>query len=351
MFDSVNIFEQDIQSQPNSMRQALKFYSEQKYFVRMQKLGQQKFDKIILTGMGSSYAASINAGAILRNAGFNAVVEVTSDLLHYHLETITEDTLLIMVSQSGVSGEAVDLCSRIPASVHILAVTNEPESALAKRGQDVLLMHVDSEITVSTRTYLASQILMYMVAKAMTGADEAQVMDDLARSVDYLEESLQSFPEMREKIYNHIGIPDYLPLLGRGWNYTTSDAGALFIREVAKYPSISFESAQFRHGPIEMVCPGFAAMVFTPDGLCEDLQDRITTEIALHGGKVVVIAGEHAKVTQSDRVLVIRQKYVSQELAPIVNILAIQAFADYVSRARGYDVSVFRCGAKVTDVQ
>ena len=66
------------------------------------------------------------------------------------------------------------------------------------------------------------------------------------------------------------------------------------------------------------------------------------------GGKVVAVAEEGVQFKEIPGQLVIRQRYVSQELAPLVNIVPVQAFIDYIALAKGHDSGSFRCGSKVT---
>lgn len=341
-------FAKDVRQQPESMRQALAFYEEEQVFEKVRRLAQKQYDKIVMTGMGSSYAACMNAGAILRNAGFNAFTEVSSDLLHYHTEMLTENTLLVLVSQSGQSGEILDLCAAAPASATVVAVTNDPTCALAKHAELTLVMHVTPEDIVSTRSYLASQILMLLFARAFTGAAEEETLQDLRQSLVYLSEAVDDFDEMQQQMREYMGVPAYINLIARGWSVATAEGGALFIKEGAKMPSIAFEAAQFRHGPIELVTEGFAALVFIPKGRCEEMQLRIAEEICQYGGKVVVVAEEGVELPRLSAMTVIRQHYVSQELAPLVNIVPVQAFIDYVSKDSGIDSGSFRCGSKVT---
>lgn len=351
MLNTKNAFETDVELQPESIAEALRFYEAQSYFEQIRDLAENRYDRIVLTGMGSSYAACINAGAMLRSAGLNVFTEVTSDLVHYHRGMITENTLLVMVSQSGHSGEIVELCESISETLPVVAVTNDGECALAKRAQLTLLMNVAPEQIVSTRTYVASQMLMYLFAKAFLGEPKDKVIGQLKESIAYLSKAVEEFSAVQDKMRAHIGVPSYVSLIGRGWSYATAEAGALFIKEGAKSPSIAFEAAQFRHGPIELVSEGFAALLFIPKGQCEQMQCRIAEEICSHGGKVVAVVEKGVELPRHPGILPIRQNYVSQELAVLVNIVAVQAYINYISKDCGYDSGSFRCGSKVTDIQ
>ena len=69
--------------------------------------------KILFTGIGSSYSSCINIARELENKGFNVSLKVASDLVYYEMESITKDTLVVAVSQSGESGEIVSLIERL----------------------------------------------------------------------------------------------------------------------------------------------------------------------------------------------------------------------------------------------
>lgn len=109
---------------------------------------------------------------------------------------LTEDTLLVMVYQSGQSGEITELCSLLPEAQPMIAVTNNGDCALAKRASLVLLMHVAPEDIVSTRSYLSSQILMYLFAQAYLGAEKEKLLEDLRHSLVYLGQAVDAFDEI-----------------------------------------------------------------------------------------------------------------------------------------------------------
>ena len=62
------------------------------------------FDRIMLTGMGSSYHALHPLQIRLSNAGRFVQMIETSELLSYYPETLGKRTLTVAVSQSGAPG-------------------------------------------------------------------------------------------------------------------------------------------------------------------------------------------------------------------------------------------------------
>ncbi|MDR0448114.1 MAG: SIS domain-containing protein, partial [Treponema sp.] len=288
----MNVYEKDIYSQPDDMRHALKSYLDNDYTGILTELKKRPFDKIIFTGMGSSLCACFNTVTILRNHGFHCYSIAASQLLHYELASVTANTLVVMVSQSGGSGEIVELVKKLKGKCHILGICNDPESPLGQGSNTLLNLYVTPEQAVSTRTYLAPIMLNYIFTRVFTDTLTEKSFSVIEEVLAALEESVKNFESMSSEIENFLQLPPYISLIGRGYSLSTVNAGALFIKEVAKYPSIAFDAGQFRHGPYEMLGKDFSCFIFAPkDAGCE-MQFRLARDIAAKGGKVVLVTDQ-----------------------------------------------------------
>lgn len=346
----MNIYEKDIFSQSDDIRAALQFYEDARYGEKIQALSKTKFDKIFLTGMGSSYSACFNANTILRNHGLPSTVIPSSQLLHFELPSISSDSLLVIVSQSGRSGEIVELVEKLAVPCKVVALTNDEESPLGRRADLLLNLHVKPEQAVSTRTYLAPLVLMHLFAAAYIGEYDDEVVSDLKLSLSYLNESVSEFEKISHDLESFLGFPPYVSLIGRGYSMCTVDAGALFLKEVSKYPSIPFDAGQFRHGPFEMIGPDFTAILFAAEGTGFKNQVQLAKDIAAKGSKVIVIT-DNMDVRNEDNIMVIHQNYVSPELACVGNILPVQCLGNYIAKKKGLNVGEFLYSNKITTVQ
>lgn len=346
----MNIYEKDIFTQADDIRAALQFYADSHYGEKIRTLSETKYSKIILTGMGSSYSACFNANTILRNQGLPSTVIAASQLVHYELPSIDADTLLVMVSQSGRSGEIVELIEKLTVPCKVVGLTNDEESPLGRRADMLLNLHVKPEQAVSTRTYLAPIVLMHIFAAAYIGEYDDELVSDLKLSLSHLEESVSEFEDISKKLESFLGFPPYVSLIGRGYSMCTVDAGALFLKEVSKYPSIPFDAGQFRHGPFEMIGPDFTAVFFASEGVGFENQIRLAKDVAAKGSKAIIIT-DNDDIGSEDNILVIHQKYVSPELACIVNILPVQCLGNYIAKKKGLNVGEFLYSNKVTTVQ
>lgn len=343
-----NVFLSDILDQPNAMRKAMDFYKH--YSEQMEQIRTLKPRQVLFTGMGSSHYCSQGAVIALNQGGIPARMESASEILHYEWGTVSANTLLVLTSQSGESGEIVDILNRLPVDQKIIGITNDPTSSLGRRADICLNMHVAPELAVSTRTYLASLILSDMVASALLGEDHLTSLHCFTRTVDALEYFLKDHARMQEQIAQFLNHPSSICYIGRGYGRATAECGALFTRETAKYPALGFDSGEFRHGPYEMVDENFCAMVFAPSGVGLQLQKNLTEAIISHQGRVVFVTDTDT-CFDSDRVLVLRHTAVDERYAPLVQILCPQLFANDMAIHRGFAPGVFRQSSKITTAQ
>lgn len=343
-----NVFLTDVLNQPEAMANAMAVYEN--YGPQMAQIAALHPRQVLFTGMGSSHWCSQGAVIALNRGGIPARMESASEILHYEGDAITSDTLLVLTSQSGESGEIVDILKNLPREQTVIGITNNPDSSLGRRADICLQMRVAPELAVSTRTYLASLVLSDMVAAALLGEDFRNSLAQFSAAADVLADYLKNHNRMQEQIMGLFGCPSSVCYIGRGFGRATAECGGLFTRETAKYPALSFDSGEFRHGPFEMVDDTFCCMVFAPEGVGLQMQKNLTEAIASHGGRVVFVTDSDAAF-DSDRVLVLRHGNLNERYAPLVQIAAPQLFANAMAIHRGFAPGVFRQSSKITTVQ
>ena len=74
-----------------------------------------------------------------------------------------------------------------------------------------------------------------------------------------------------------------LALLGRGCARAAAEMGALTLKEAARLPAESLQTAQFRHGPLELAGPQLAAMVFATEPRTRHLDLGLAGELVAAG--------------------------------------------------------------------
>ncbi len=338
---------EDVCAQAAELKAALKRYEEAGILKEIEKAGQAAFGKLIFSGMGSSHFCAIGAGIYLKQHGVDNQVISTGELLYYEKECLTKDTLLVLVSQSGESAETVRLIEKLPKDRMVVAVTNDENSTLAKRGQIVLPLYVRKEEAVTTRTYLASVCLTMLLAAQFSGEGTADMLTALYGAAEVLERALAEPEKLTDRLKPFLENCTAPAVLGRGYSLGSVQAGALFLREIVKIPAMAFDEAEFKHGPLEMAEPGFRAVIFAPSGPGAKMNIAMAESIVEKGGMAVLITDEAGAVKERAGLFVIRLETVDEYLAPLCQIVPVQLLADCLAKRKGITAGKFRWGSKI----
>lgn len=178
-------YEIDIQGQPN----ALRAFAASSLPNGFPDLDTDDFDRIVLTGMGSSHFAAHRAWSSLVRDGREAWWVSTAQLLDMQ-ELITGDSLLWVTSQSGESGEVVALLDALDSAKRprtVLATTNNPASRLAIAADIVVSLESGEEASVSTKTYVTTLAAHERILGWLGHREDAQVVDRILAVADELE--------------------------------------------------------------------------------------------------------------------------------------------------------------------
>jgi len=342
----MSIFMQDILSQVNHAENALNYYFSSECLNILDKVSKRNYSKIIFTGMGSSNYANISASLFLNENKINSIVMSAGQFLHYSLNIVDNKTLLILVSQSGESAEITNLLYKIGDKANVLGITNNPESTLARIAKYSLLLQVENEVSVTSRTYITTLIVTHLLAKYLVHNEK----DCRAEFIGALE-SLKLFLKDYKNRLNDIDIllkdVKFICCIGRGPSYASAMIGGLYLKEASKFPSEGMDSAEFRHGAIEIVGENFGAIVFAPKGRTSALSLKIASDIAIKGGKVILMTDQE-RVIKSENITVFKYKYVDEYLAPIVEVAGIQLLCLIAAKKIGVTPGEFRWISKVT---
>lgn len=102
--------------------------------------------KVILTGVGKSGHVARKIASTLASTGTPAHFLHPSEALHGDLGVIDRGDVVIAVSNSGESGEVISLIPYLKMlGIPLIAITNRPDSTLAKYSDVHLFLNVDKE--------------------------------------------------------------------------------------------------------------------------------------------------------------------------------------------------------------
>jgi glucosamine--fructose-6-phosphate aminotransferase (isomerizing) len=310
------------------------------------QLLSRPWERIVLTGMGSSHYVALPTWRALVGTGRASWAVDTGDLLESP-GLLTSDTLLIATSQSGASGEMVELLDRVGETSDarvgaVVGITAAEESPLATRSTAFIALRSGAEATVSTKSYLNSLVVHHQLIDVFRGSDTTQevlegVVDDVA---DVLESDNVS--GIGEQVLQ--GPRPRTAAIGKGDSAATALYAALITKESSKVPLEGFVGGEFRHGPYELAGPGLTAFLYAAGAPARDTTlPTLAKDLVVSGAPVYAIGG-----SSMPGVHLLRVPTGSHLSALACSAVVAQQVAVSLARANNVVPGDFIFGSKVT---
>ena len=239
-------FMQEVMEQAERLRA---FCAEKDILDALQGLELAAFERVVFTGMGSSYAASYLAAMRANELGVNAVA-MEPDTLQYSFPVLwNEKTLVVAISQSGNSRETVAIAREVP-SCRLIAIVNQEENKLAALTPHRVLLHAGYEQHTASKTYTNSIAAAYRVAEWLGGAKES-VLKDADALCDTMQQMLDDWERAGEKLSAFFEDAKAITLMGGGTSFATAFQTDYVLAEMDRLFTKAMTPAQFFHGMIE----------------------------------------------------------------------------------------------------
>jgi len=303
-----------------------------------------RFQRIVLTGMGSSFHALHPLHLRLVERGISSLRVETSELLYYMPALLAPDSLLVVVSQSGESVEVIRLLEAARNKAPVVGVTNTASSPLARESQFVVETRAGGEATVSTKTYVASLAALEWLGAVLTGTGGSQVLSLFRSGCAAMAEYLSGWISHVESLAPVLEGVEHIFLAGRGRSLASAATGGLVLKEATHFHAEGMSSAAFRHGPLEMVRPGVMVCLFAGEPQTVDLNRRLAADISSAGGQVAWI-GADADLAA------FRVTAQAAETLPLMEILPIQMLSLALAIRDGREPGAFVRLSKVTTIE
>jgi glucosamine--fructose-6-phosphate aminotransferase (isomerizing) len=341
----MNPYISDILSQPSALKEALSRFQPSSLEPVVKRLKAGDFDRILISGMGSSHNAAYPALIELSRQPLPVQLVNAAELLHSFSEIIKPRTLLWLNSQSGRSAELLHLLERIklapPAS--LMAFVNDSSSPLAEGADLSVPIHAGPEATVSTKTYVNMLAINLLAAIHLGGGDVRPVISEMHSVSDAMESYLSGWESRVQELDLLLGDFDQLFLIGRGASMGAAWNGSLINKEAARSAFEGIHAAEFRHGPLELAGPGFAALILAGMGEGFRLNHDLAMEIISYGGKVIWL--DPVKDPEIPTFLLPQAGGLAR---PLVEILPMQLLTLVMAGRKGLQAGHFRHIGKVT---
>ncbi|MDQ3937092.1 MAG: SIS domain-containing protein [Chloroflexota bacterium] len=302
----------------------------------------------LIAARGSSDHAALYAQYLFGVRNHLAVALATPSIFTlYAARPRLTDALVLAISQSGRSPDIVAVVEEARRQgAPTIAITNDAASPLAGAAADVVELHAGPErATAATKTYTGQLLVAAMLSLALEpgGTDEQHEL----RSVPQLmEEALAAEQSVQAVAAGHAERSRGI-VLGRGYEYATAREWALKLQELAQLPALPFSAADFEHGPLALIEPGFPILALAPAGPTLDAQLPLLRRLREEHDARLLVVSDSADARELDEGLTLPAA-VPSWLSPLISILPGQLYAYHLTRGRGLDPEVPRSISKVT---
>jgi glucosamine--fructose-6-phosphate aminotransferase (isomerizing) len=252
---------------------------------------------------------------------------------------------VIGISQSGAAPDVIAVIEEASRQGMVtVAVTNDPESRLAHAAELLMPLGAGPERSVpASKTYMASLLALALISQALDPdpsfeAALGQVPPALAAALEQDDELDRLVPAL---------LGPRAIVLGRGFNLSTAEEIALKLTETSYVLARAWSVADFEHGPIAVVEPGFPVVLVDGRGQVSADMESIGQRLAGQGCRVIRLLDGMGEPGDPEATVTI-DSGLPEELTPLTLGVLGQLLAHRVALARGVDPDRPRAQNKVT---
>jgi glutamine---fructose-6-phosphate transaminase (isomerizing) len=225
----------------------------------------------------------------------------------------------------------------------VVTVTNGLSNSLAGMADIALDTAAGEELGPSTMTFAGTLVLLRALARALGGNDadpEAEVR--AAASVERLTAGAEA---AAGAIGAWLGDRRSLVIVSRGHGRPAAEMGALTLKEAARFAAESMQTAQFRHGPLELASEALAAIVIAVERATLEIDLGLAAELTAAGAAVMVVSADGSGPPGA---YTVATGELSPGLVSAAAIVPTQLLSWQMATDRGYDPGTYAVAHKVT---
>jgi len=340
------LLEREIHEQPDALRRLLGAASGT---VKTIADAIREFDPafVVIAARGTSENSARYAQYLLGiEARLPVVLATPSVHTLYGANPKMERALVIGISQSGQSEDVRMVIRDARAQGALtLGITNDPASPLGQEAEHHLYQHAgDEESVAATKTYTTQLAAISMLTHTLTG--NADALEQTALLPDWVQDTLAMNEDMAQSVQRYRYM-ERIAVIGRGLNYTSAYEVALKIKELCSITGEEYSEADFLHGPIAIVGPGFPVLSIAPSGKTLPAMLGLLKKLQERRAECLVISDDQTAKRYGVRAFPLPSG-MPEWASPVCAVIPGQLFAFRLAEARGVAVDQPHGLSKVT---
>jgi len=326
----------------------------------------RSFTSIKIAACGTSWHAGL-AGKYMLEKLVRIPVEVDyASEFRYRDPVLTENDLLIVISQSGETADTIAAMREAKQQgCKVLAVCNVQGSMITREADGTILTHAGPEIGVaSTKAFTAQMIALYLFSMYLgelrgtidetLGKKLAQDLAELPLKIEQLLNEADSIEELSKEFFR---VQDFL-YLGRGINFPVALEGALKLKEISYIHAEAYPAGEMKHGPNALIDEKLPVVVVNTKengNEASELRYEKThsniVEVKSRDGIIICVLTEGDTMSSKVSNHVIEIPETSDLLGPVLSVVPLQLLSYHIAVRRGCDVDQPRNLAKSVTVE
>jgi len=309
-------------------------------------------ERVLLAGIGTSYHAALVGEYLLRLAGVEAWAVRSYEFTTYPRPLQPSDGVIV-ISHRGSKLHGVGAVQRAKlAGTFVVGITGKHSQM---RDTDIMLETVEQEVSsthsisyVGTLVRLA-QLAARLAEQRGNAAVARKLEQGLAALPTQMERLLQREGDIHRVAYDVVAQQRRVIVVGAGPNAATAPEGALKAKEAAYITVEGLELEQAIHGPFVAFEANDLIIPISIKGPSQPrnadflrMLHTINTRVLLLGSLPTPESAPLFAHDRWSRFPLVDTEEVLEELTPLLAVLPLQLFADFLAAARGTDADSFR---------
>ena len=321
----------EIYEQPWAIGQAL---LQNKETLNRAVLDILRAGQLIITACGTSRHAALLGRYMMSHIGKKLSEVVTGSEFKYFLDSLSRNSLVIAVSQSGETADVLDGVNGAKSvGAEILSIVNRVNSQLARKSDIVLPLGSGEEIGVAaTKTFEAELVVFYLLAFSM--ANQLDWITGQLRDISQLiQNNLEGDANQAQRLAERLRAAKDCYFIARGSNLHIATEAALKLKEIAYIHSEGMPAGELKHGTLALIEKGTPVFSICPHDYTFSDTMANAEEAKARGAYLIGVSDSKENVFDEW----IKLPVVDEILYPLVTIAPLQLFAYYSAVVRGLD--------------
>ncbi|MDR2752800.1 MAG: glutamine--fructose-6-phosphate transaminase (isomerizing) [Oscillospiraceae bacterium] len=318
--------------------------------------GADRIDRVLFLGCGSAWHAGMCGCVVIEElAGVPAAAALASEF-RSQVVTINQNTLVIVVSQSGETADTLMALRQAKAAgARTLGIINVEGSSIAEESGSVIFTRAGLEVAVATtKAYSAQLAAVYALAArlgqlrgTLGGGKMRAFLHALAALPGLLEETLAASEEEMLRWAEEIAPKEHAYFLGRNLDWAAALEGSLKLKEISYIHAEAYAAGELKHGTISLIEQGtpVVSVCMRPGVVAKTMSNN--EEVRARGAAVYCLT--------NDPSVTARRRFLLPACHPLLGVsfaaVPLQLLAYHCARLRGCDIDKPRSLAKSVTVE